>query len=151
MLNRGKTQCSSMQRVFQYLCLSFHSTPSSVPYSPVGNPSKYVGPLRQVGEHAPRECMCIVSPDAQGGYWHGNCVDSSQALVPAGNRHSSFPSPFCVDLVEWLVGCSGHGEHSPIYKEMQQGLPAFLSLQRRQILISVSAKGEGWSQEARRL
>lgn len=34
-------------------------------YSPVGNPSKYVGPLRQVGEHAPREYMCIVSPDAQ--------------------------------------------------------------------------------------
>ena len=34
-------------------------------YSPVGIPSKYVGPLRQVGEHAPREYMCIVSPDAQ--------------------------------------------------------------------------------------
>eukprot|EP00064_Thunnus_orientalis_P016716 superscaffoldBa00003376_g16787 len=32
---------------------------------PIGNPSKYVGPLRLVGEHAPRECMCIVSPDAQ--------------------------------------------------------------------------------------
>lgn len=34
-------------------------------YSPVGNPSKYVGPLRLAGEHAPREWMCIVSPDAQ--------------------------------------------------------------------------------------
>lgn len=43
--------------------------PSSHPlqflYSPIGNPSKYAGPLRLVGEHAPRECMCIVSPDAQ--------------------------------------------------------------------------------------
>lgn len=34
-------------------------------YSPIGNPSKYAGPLRLEGEHAPRECMCIVSPDAQ--------------------------------------------------------------------------------------
>lgn len=39
--------------------------PSQFLYSPIGNPSKYVGPLRMVGEHAPRECMCIVSPDAQ--------------------------------------------------------------------------------------
>ncbi|KAA8594707.1 hypothetical protein FQN60_011842, partial [Etheostoma spectabile] len=33
--------------------------------APIVNPSKYVGPLRLVGKHAPRECMCIVSPDAQ--------------------------------------------------------------------------------------
>lgn len=34
-------------------------------YGPTGNPSKCVGPLRLAGEHAPRECVCIVSPDAQ--------------------------------------------------------------------------------------
>lgn len=28
-----------------------------------------------------------------GGYWHGNCVDSSQALVPTGNCHSPPPAP----------------------------------------------------------
>lgn len=43
--------------------------PSSYPlqflHSPLGNPSKHVGPLRLVGEHALRERMCIVSPDAQ--------------------------------------------------------------------------------------
>lgn len=53
-----------------------------------------------------------------GGYWHGNCVDSSQALVPTGNCHSPSPSLSWVDLVEWLVGCSGHGEHSPMYQEL---------------------------------
>lgn len=59
-----KTQCSS--RVLLSTCAShFYSTPTWVPYSPLGNPSKWVSPLRPVGEHAPRECMCIVSPDAQ--------------------------------------------------------------------------------------
>lgn len=59
-----KTQCSS--RVLLSTCAShFYSTPTWVLYSPLGNPSKWVSPLRQVGQHAPRECMCIVSPDVQ--------------------------------------------------------------------------------------
>lgn len=45
--------------------LILYSTPPSVTYSPIGNSSKCVSPLRLVEEHAPRDCMCIVSPNAQ--------------------------------------------------------------------------------------
>lgn len=39
-----------------------------------------------------------------GGYWHGNCVDCSQALVPTGNCHP--PSPFLCGscrVIGWLL------------------------------------------------
>lgn len=117
--NRGKSQCSSMQGVLQCLCLLFPH-PLQFLYRPKGIPSKCSGPPWLVGvggKHAPRECVCVYPITwCAGGYRHGNCVDSSQAPVPAGNCHA--PSPFWVDLVEWLVGCSGHAEHSPIYKEV---------------------------------
>lgn len=118
--NRGKSQCSSMQRVLQYPCLLFPH-PLQFLYRPKGIPSKCSGPpWLVVGETCTqRVCACVcVYPITwcAGGYWHGNCVDSSQAPVPAGSCHA--PSPFWVDLVEWLVGCSGHAEHSPIYKKV---------------------------------
>lgn len=56
-------QLADTSSVFMPLIL--FSTPPSVTYSPIGNSSKYVSPQRLVEEHAPRDCMCIVSPNAQ--------------------------------------------------------------------------------------
>ncbi len=86
-------------------------TPSPHPlvffHSPIGNPSKYVGPLRLVGEHAPRVYVYRITWCA-GGYWHGNCVDSSQALVPTGNCiHRALPF-LCGScrVIGWLLRTS---------------------------------------------
>lgn len=69
--NRGKSQCSSMQGVLQYLCLLFPH-PLQFLYRPKGIPSKCSGPPWLVGGGetcTQRVCACvcvyILSPDAQ--------------------------------------------------------------------------------------
>lgn len=64
------------------------STPSPVPLQPHRKPIKVLWSAETAGGTCTQRVDVYCITWCAGGYWHGNCVDSSQALVPTGNCHS---------------------------------------------------------------